>query len=194
MSLGKAGGVQNYEWLLFLPQLPANPSTLRVAVWRRLRSAGALSLQSGAWVLPRSPEHEHFLAEQAREVASQGGSALVFVAYPLEPEVQVSILERFRAERDRDYGEFLERSEDFLAEIEKETKRRKFTFAELEENDLDLKKLEGWLSRIQARDFFGGHKVHEAVAALERCRQALKEFARKVYESEGLGPEGGTAP
>lgn len=183
------------EWLLFLPQLPATPSSLRVAVWRRLKAAGAVSLQSGAWVLPRSVEHEHFLVGLALEVESKGGSALVLVAYPLEAKVRADVIERFRAESDRDYAEFLERSEDFLAEIEKETKRRKFSFTELEENDLDLKRLEGWLSRIQARDFFGGSRAQEAVAALERCREALKEFAQKVYENEGLGPEkGGEAP
>ena len=33
------------KWLLFLSQLPANPSRLRVAVWRKLRAEGALGLQ-----------------------------------------------------------------------------------------------------------------------------------------------------
>ena len=49
------------EWLLFLSQLPAHPSSLRVNVWRKLRASGALGLQNGVWVLPDQPEQAKFL-------------------------------------------------------------------------------------------------------------------------------------
>ena len=39
-------------WLVFIPQLPSSPSSLRVLVWRRMRTAGAAALQQGVWVLP----------------------------------------------------------------------------------------------------------------------------------------------
>ena len=50
-------------WLVFIPQLPSSPSSLRVLVWRRMRTAGAAALQQGVWVLPQTPEHEQFLRE-----------------------------------------------------------------------------------------------------------------------------------
>ena len=39
------------SWLLFLPEIPANQSSLRVRVWRRLKEAGAIRLSTGAYLL-----------------------------------------------------------------------------------------------------------------------------------------------
>jgi hypothetical protein len=61
-------------WLVFIPQLPSSPSSLRVLVWRRMRAAGAAALQQGVWVLPQTPEHEQFLRDVLREAQHQGGS------------------------------------------------------------------------------------------------------------------------
>ncbi len=176
-----------HEWLLFLPQVPASPSSLRVAIWRRMREVGAAGLQNGVWVLPRKPEQEKFLQELLAEVNRQGGSGLLLVALPLNPQDQEEIIERFRSDRDDEYVEFCERCREFVAEIDKETGLQKFTFAELEENEEDLKKLAGWLRKIQGRDFFGGHRAEEAVTALARCRGAFRSFMNSVYAREGFG-------
>jgi hypothetical protein len=47
------------------------------------------------------------------------------------------------------------RCTDFLTEIDTETAREKFTYAELEEQDEDLTKLTSWLGKIHARDTLG---------------------------------------
>jgi hypothetical protein len=49
------------NFYMFLSQIPANPSSLRVNVWRKLRAAGALGLQNGVWVLPKGSEQKEFL-------------------------------------------------------------------------------------------------------------------------------------
>jgi hypothetical protein len=177
-------------WLLFLPQLPASPSSLRVFVWRRTRAAGAVGLQSGVWVLPHQPAHERFLLDLVREVERQGGMASLFAAVPLDPALATRIVEQARADRDREYSEFGERCAALLAELDKETDQQKFTFAELEENEQDLQKLESWLAKIAARDFFGASGAAAARAAVEQCQQRLARFARAVYAGEGLAPEG----
>jgi hypothetical protein len=175
-------------WLLFLPQLPSSPSSLRVLVWRRLRAAGALGLQHGVWVLPRTPEQERFLRELLAEITPQGGSGLLFEATALSPDVPADLVARFRAERDQDYAEFRGRCRDFLAEIAKETAAQNFTFAELEENEQDLHKLVGWLQKIRARDFFGGQQAEPSTADLARCHEAFQGFAQAVYAHAGLAP------
>ncbi|HEX7022892.1 MAG TPA: Chromate resistance protein ChrB [Trueperaceae bacterium] len=154
--------------------------------WRRLRAAGAVNLQHGVWILPQHPEQEGFLRDLIEELKPQGGSGWAFVASAPIAEVDEDIIERFRRDRDEDYTEFCERCDDFLIEIEKETQEQKFTFAELEENEVDLEKLEGWLAKIQARDFFGGHREKDAVASLARCRDVLDDFAQTIYQREGL--------
>lgn len=176
------------EWLLLLPQLPPTPSSLRVQVWRRLRAAGALGIHNGVWVLPRTPDHEHFLHQLLADVLTQGGNGLLFVASPLDAAVPADIVARFQAERAEDYVEFAGRCRDFLAEIAKESGQSNFTFAELEENEQDWQKLAGWLKKIQARDFFRDEQAERAERALAGCQQALDVFTQAVYTAAGLAP------
>lgn len=180
--------METNAWLLFLTQLPAAPSSLRVLVWRRLRAAGALGLQHGVWVLPQAPHHERFFRDLLTEVTIQGGTGTVFIAQPLDPVLSVEIVARFQAERAQDYAEFQGQCRDFLAEIAHETDAHNFTFAELEENEQDLQKLTGWRERIAARDFFGGAQAEQAWQMLAACRQMFEVFTRAVYTAAGLAP------
>jgi hypothetical protein len=68
----------------------------------------------------------------------------------------------------------------------KETKRKKFTFAELEENEDELQKLESWLARIQARDLVGGERAAEAISSFDTCKKTLAAFAENVYAQEQI--------
>jgi hypothetical protein len=102
------------------------------------------------------------------------------------PGTDAMIVARFRADRGREYDELTERCGAFLAEISKETKAGKFTFAELEEGEQDLEKLVRWLTKIQARDFFPDQRGPQAHELAERCRQALEDFSRAVYEAEDV--------
>lgn len=173
------------EWLLFLPQVPSSPSSLRVAIWRRMRDAGAVGLGNGVWVLPRNSDQEQFLRNLSADVVKQGGNCFVLAASPIDSGDD--IIDRFRLERDREYSEFCERCGGFLAELNKETANEKFTFAELEEADEDYKKLTGWLRKIQARDFFPTSRVHEAETIFAQCGKAHREFAHSVYSREDVG-------
>ncbi len=174
-----------------MAQLPAAPSSGRVALWRRLRAAGAASVLNGAWVLPVTDEHKALFAQLAETVRGQSGSATVFATTAASEEEEQTIVARFQADRAR---EFAERSGEFLAEIEKETRRRKFTFAELEEIEDDFNKLSAWLAKIKARDFFPDARLQEANDALETCGTALRGFAEAVYAQEGVvaAPDGNT--
>lgn len=159
---------------------------MRVLVWRRLRSAGAASLQNGVWVLPDRPEQERILQDLLAELSPQNGTGMVFRAELVDPTLEDDIVRRFRDDRALEYAEFAGRCRDFLAEMERETANQNFTFAELEENEQDLHKLAGWLDKIGARDFFPGAKADEAAQALDQCREVLAEFANTVYVCAGV--------
>jgi hypothetical protein len=173
-------------WLVFIPHLPSSPSSLRVLVWRRMRTAGAAALQQGVWALPQTPEHEQFLRDVLREAQQQGGSGTLLVATPLEADQTSEVVERFRADRDQEYQEFSVQCRDFLAEIAKETAAGNLSFAALEENEQDLQKLHTWLEKIRARDFFGAFQARAAAEALTTCEHALRGFAEAIYTREGL--------
>jgi len=174
------------SWLLFLPQLPASPSTLRVMVWRRMRSVGALGLQNGVWILPDSNEKKQFAKELLSYIIEQGAGGYVFSVNALDPSIEKDVINRFRSDRDEEYAEFCERCDALLAELDKESRQEKFTFAELEETEQDLEKLNKWLEKILTRDVFGGNLRQDAINKLEQCRNAHSTFAQQVYESEGI--------
>jgi hypothetical protein len=177
-------------WLLLLAQLPRTPSSARVALWRRLRAAGATTLINGAWVLPGTAPHAQLFWELRDSVLQQAGTAFVLRIPVSPPEVDEAVMALFRADRGREYDEFAERCAALLDEVGKEGGAGKYTFAEMEENEQDLEKLVRWLAKIQARDFFPGEQGQQAAAMLAQCRGSLEDFSHAVYAAEGITDSG----
>lgn len=176
--------MKSRRWLLLLMQLPTSASTARVALWRRLRAAGATSVEHGAWMLPLSDAHRNLFVELAEAIGGHGGSAAIFEADAVGGDS--AMIARFAEDRAREYQEFATRSQGLLDEIAKEIVAEKFTFAELEEVEDDLKKLDAWLAKIVGRDFFAGQGQSHARQWLETCARAVEAFAARVYEANGL--------
>jgi hypothetical protein len=169
-------------WLLFVAQLPAHPSSARVQLWRHLRAAGAVSLQNGVWALPARETHERLLRDELAQVERQGGTGLLFQAQALGHD----LVARYHDERDQEYAEVCERCQALRDELAREAQAGKETYAELEENEQELAKLDRWLAQIQARDFFGAPAATRAAQAVEACRTDLAIFAAAVYRREGV--------
>lgn len=172
------------KWLLLLTQIPASASSARVALWRRLRAAGATSVEHGAWMLPATEAHQTLLNDLAQTVQAQGGSASLFEATAVADDKEMTA--RFVNDRKREYQEFATRAQGLLDEVAKEIAAEKFTFAELEEVEDDLKKLEVWLGKISARDFFAGDAITTAMQQFEACAHAVEGFAANVYAADGI--------
>jgi hypothetical protein len=178
------------SWLLLLTQLPRSPSSARVALWRRLRAAGATTMINGAWVLPETDPHAELLEQLREGILRQGGTVFMLSIPASAPDVNEAIVSRFRADRGREYDEFAERCAALLDEIGREGNAGKYTFAELEENEQDLEKLARWLAKIRARDFFPDEREQEAAALLARCQTAVEAFSQAVYAAEEVTGSG----
>ncbi|MCA1739321.1 MAG: hypothetical protein LC740_10985 [Actinobacteria bacterium] len=74
--------------------------------------------------------------------------------------------------------------------MDKERGAGNLTFAELEENEEDLAKLEAWVGKIRARDRFGAPLFGEVEQELAACREDLQAFAASVYDAADHGSAG----
>jgi hypothetical protein len=185
-------GTYPSSWLVLLAQLPSKPSSARVALWRRMRVAGATPVVNGAWMLPRTTVHENFFEQSCEDIVRRGGTGFVLRVSDPSPESNESFVRLFQSDRSREYGEFAERCAAFLNEINRESTAEKYTFAEMEEGEQDLKKLARWLAKIQTRDFFPNGRGDQSLALLAQCRRALRGFSQEVYKVEGVqGPAAG---
>jgi DNA-binding transcriptional regulator PaaX len=169
-------------WLLLVYRVPSEPTRLRAAVWRRLKSLGAIYLQNSAAALPVSVTAERAMRKLRSEILSMSGTAVLLNCAVLagEPEIKAA----FQAARDDEYAEILDKCEDFLAQVRKEYVAAHFTYAELEENEVDLVKLRNWLRRVTDRDVFGASGRTATERALAECEQSLEEYAARVYAEE----------
>jgi hypothetical protein len=128
------------NWIAINYTLPREPSRARVSIWRRLKKIGAVSIQQSMWILPSSDESSRLLNEVKDEVFQNGGEAFI-LTFSADDDGKKIIIDKFNAARDEEYGELLEQCEDFFREIDRETARENFTFAEIEENEEELNKL-----------------------------------------------------
>lgn len=76
---------------MLVTNLPGRNQTLRMRLWRGLRTAGAGMLRDGVYVLPHSDVALRAFEEYAREVVAGGGSAQL-VAFDSESDTQRATL------------------------------------------------------------------------------------------------------
>ncbi|CAO3427315.1 Chromate resistance protein ChrB [Azospirillum endophyticum] len=171
------------SWLLLTYKVPPEPSAKRIALWRKLKGMGAIYLQSGVCLLPKTDDHVRRLKMLENDVTGMGGDAVILETVALDRAQEDKVIARFKADRDEQYREFLGRCDDFEAEIAKEIAISKFTYAELEEEDTDLKKLRGWLEKIGKLDFYGADLAAEAAARLRACEALLDSYAQRVFNA-----------
>lgn len=172
-------------WLLLIYRVPSEPTRLRAAVWRRLKGLGAVYLQNSVAALPAGTASERALRKLRHEIIEMSGSAALMSASALLGEKE--ILAAFQSARDDEYEEIVDKCSDFLAGIDKEFTNEHFSFAELEENEVDHQKLVNWLAKVVSRDAFGAPGRGGADTALAECEQALERYAARVYAEEPDG-------
>ena len=170
------------SWLLLVYRVPSEPTRLRAAVWRRLKRLGAIYLQNSAAALPASAAAEREMRKLRREILDMSGTAVLLSCSVLAGEPD--ILAAFQAARNDEYAEIVDKCADFLGQVRKEYLAGHFTYAELEENEVDLVKLRNWFGKVSDRDVFGASGRSAAEQAIAGCAQSLEDYAARVYAEE----------
>src|SRR5215472_708623 len=169
-------------WLLLVYRVPSEPSRLRAAVWRRIKSLGAIYLQSSAAALPASIQAERSLRKLRSEITDMSGTAVLLSCDVLAGQADIEA--QFQAARNDEYEEIVDKCNDFIAGLDKEYAEKHFSYAELEENEVDLVKLRTWLGRVRERDAFGADGLRQALSCLAECEEKLEAYAARVYAEE----------
>jgi ChrB-like protein len=99
------------EWVLLSYRLPREPSTPRIALWRRLRRLGALQLGDGLAGLPLDDDALEQCNWLATEVEEAGGEATVWTAQPSSKAEADALRQRLVETAAADYRAIVEASE-----------------------------------------------------------------------------------
>jgi hypothetical protein len=150
-------------WLLAVTNLPGTNKTLRMRIWRSLKSSGAGTLRDGVYVLPESDKGRMLFKDLSKEIQAAGGSTHVFSldGSSDDPQDLARLFDRTDA-----YQELIDRL--------RASKKAFGTLKELEARRR-LSSITRKLTALESIDFFPGKprdQLRSAVSAAERALNA----------------------
>jgi hypothetical protein len=154
--------------LLLLVGVPPTPSSLRVRVWRRLRSLGAVPLKRSAYLLPDTAERYEDFQWLAQEIQRDGGDATLIRVQQIENMSPAEVARLFHEPRDQDYKQLAARYRKLLQGLDRKSAAARARVQE------QLARLAKDHQRIRDIDFFdapGGaevRRIEEAIAMRTR--------------------------
>ncbi|MEM5769361.1 MAG: Chromate resistance protein ChrB [Bacillota bacterium] len=172
------------NWMTILYQIPREPQKNRMAVWRKLKSIVALNVLQSIWILPESKDAEAEFEKLAKQINQSGGKSISCVTVIQDEAQNQRLIDGFNKEREFDYNEILEKCDDLEREIQRETERENFTYAEVDENEHELEKLNIWFKKIVQKDYFGCPHKTEVMERLEKCMSLLNQFSHEVFSRD----------
>ncbi len=157
------------NWVVFSYSLPSQSrSSPRVAVWRRLRSLGAISPKGGVYVLPGRDDCVEAFQWLGQEVEQAKGDALVMRVERFEGLKDAQLVELFQRARKRDYEELDAQA----AQLEKSIRGKRRPQDLARARDM-LAKLRRWRAQVARVDFFESPQSAQVVSRLARIAQGL---------------------
>jgi hypothetical protein len=149
------------RWVFLAYRLPREPSTPRIAVWRKLRRLGVVQLLDGLVALPLDNRTREQLEWLADEVAEAGGDASIWLAQTATAAQELALVGQFQAAIAGEYQAVAAAAK--AAVDEEPTTRRRM-----------LGRLRRELHRIAAHDYFPPEERDLADQAVERLAAALE--------------------
>lgn len=140
--------------MLLSYRMPREPSTPRIAVWRKLKRLGIAQLSDGLVALPADARTREQLEWIADEVIEAGGSAGIWLARPAALAQERDLAAGMAAARIEEYRSVIAQATDALAADE--TTRA-----------ATARRLRGELRRIARRDYFPPPERDHARAAVQ---------------------------
>jgi len=129
--------------------LPAEPSSARVRIWRKLKRLGALPCFESNWVLPDNPRCREMFTWLCSEITEAGGRAVLWACASLSQGQDESLQAQFLAQVDSGYDEIL---------------------SSLDSEKAELDSIAREYLRLRQADYFGSRKGVEVRRKLDALR------------------------
>ena len=155
---------ERLEWVLLAYRLPREPSTPRIALWRKLRRLGVVQLVDGLVALPADARTKEQLEWLAEEVLDAGGEATVWVGRPGLAADERGLASRMAAAAAAEYRAVIAEATQAVQAADGSRRR--------------VGRLHRELQRIGRRDFFPPPERDQAHAAVRRLVTAVEDAAR----------------
>ena len=150
-----------------LISLPSGNATLRMRVWRTLKSAGGGVLRDGVYVFPTEAPLDSTLADVEAEIKAAGGFAMTVELHLKTPEQMAHVRALF--DRTKEYAALMASTSSAIASLKRRGKRKGSTLVQrLRRSFDDLVKI----------DYFPGQAQLQAKAAISNLgREAQLLFS-----------------
>jgi signal transduction histidine kinase len=159
-----SGRQRDGSWLLLAYRLPREPSTPRIAVWRRLKRLGVAQLLDGLVGLPLDARNKEQLEWVADQVEEADGEASVWIGHLSSKRDELGIISSMSAVIAEEYRTVI--AEAASAKQAGPSARRRI-----------LARLRRELRRIRYRDYFPPQEAEEARRAVDDLA-SLAEVSR----------------
>lgn len=185
--------VTSKRWLLLLVSLPPQPSRHRVAVWRKLRRLGAVTL-GAAWILPDTPETLESFQWVAQEVQSLKGTATLARVERFETMGEEQLAELFHRARAPEHEAVLQGCRELAAQLDRARAGRRPAPPALRTR---LEALRREAERLERIDHLGSPLGRRARGEVERLTARLEATEARPASRAGarraaLPPAGST--
>jgi hypothetical protein len=157
------------SWVVLIHRVPREPSTPRIAIWRKLRELGVAQLGDGVVALPedaRTREHLEWVADRVLEA---GGTALLLRAQAFTRRDEQTIARGMAAARAEEYEHLRLQAAEAAAEAGATGSSR--------HRVRTLRRLRKELRAIQRRDYFPPAERDRAVTAVSELAARLEQAA-----------------
>jgi hypothetical protein len=159
---------QNHEertrWVLLSYRLPREPSSPRIALWRKLKRLGVAQLLDGLVALPLDSRNREQLEWLADEVGEAGGDAMIWIGELGSASQERELAGRMAAAASADYQRVIA---DAIAAHSEPAGQRRRTLARLRRE----------LRRVRSRDSFPPPERERAQRAVEALIILVDEAA-----------------
>lgn len=149
------------KWVFLAYRLPREPSTPRIALWRKLRRLGVVQVVDNLVALPLDARTREQLEWLADEVIEVGGEASIWLAETASAAQERALATRMAEAVSEEYRSVIAAAEAAAGEPAGQRRRT-------------LGRLRRELRRIRARDYFPPPDAEQARRAVEGLAEAME--------------------